>query len=72
MPRFFYFVPPRALSVLLLIGGVIALALRFAFINHRTADRPAKRVWDAKKVIGDARHCGRGIIAGAAWQALRR
>ena len=69
MPRFFYFVPPRALSVLL-IGGVIALALRFAFINHRSADRPATRVWT--QVIVMATFVAAGIIAGAAWQALRR
>jgi hypothetical protein len=71
MPRFrpFYFVPPRALSVLL-VGGVIALALRFAFINHRSADRPATRVWT--QVILMATFVAAGIITGAAWQALRR
>jgi hypothetical protein len=70
MPRFrpFYYVPPRALG-LLLVGGVIAIALRFAFINHRSADRPAKRVWS--QVILMAMFVAAGIIAGGAWQALR-
>ena len=66
--RPFYFLPPRALS-LLLIGGVIAIALRLAFINHRSADRPATRVWT--QVIVMATFVAAGIIAGAAWQALR-
>ena len=54
----------------LLIAGVIAIALRFAFINHRSADRPAKRVWT--QVIVMATFVAAGIIVGAAWQALRR
>jgi hypothetical protein len=70
MPRFrpFYYVPPRALG-LLLIGGVIAVALRFAFLNHRSADRPARRVW--MQVIVMVTLAAAGIIIGAAWQALR-
>lgn len=71
VPRFpvFYYVPPRAMG-LLLIAGVIAIALRFAFINHRSADRPAKRVW--MQVILMATFVATGIIIGAVWQALRR
>lgn len=71
MPRFrpFYYVPPPVLSYLL-IAGVIAIALRFAFINHRSADRPAKRVW--MQVIVMAAFVAVGIIVGATWQAMRR
>ena len=71
LPRFrgFYVYPPRALSLLLIVG-VIAIALRFAFINHRSADRPAQRVW--MQVILMATFVAAAVIAGAAWQALRR
>ncbi len=43
--------PTRIPTVLtlLLITGVIAILLRFAFTNHRSADRPAGRVW--KQII---------------------
>jgi ABC-type transport system involved in multi-copper enzyme maturation permease subunit len=70
LPRFppFYYIPSRAWSYLL-IAGVILLALRFAFINHRFADRPAKRVW--LQVIVMATFVAVGIAAGAAWQAFR-
>jgi hypothetical protein len=70
LPRFsgFYVYPPQALSYLL-IAGVIAIALRFAFINHRSADRPAKRVWVQAIVM--AAFVAAGIAAGGAWQALR-
>jgi hypothetical protein len=71
IPRFraFFSYPPRALSYLL-IAGVIALALRFAFINHCSADRPAKRVW--AQAILMATFVAAGIIVGGVWQALRR
>jgi hypothetical protein len=70
VPRFpvFYYLPPRALAYLL-IAGVIALALRFAFINHRSADLAARRVW--MQVIVMVTLAAAGIIIGAAWQALR-
>jgi ABC-type transport system involved in multi-copper enzyme maturation permease subunit len=70
LPRFppFYYIPSRAWSYVL-IAGVILLALRFAFINHRFADRPAKRVW--VQVIVMATFVAVGIAAGAAWQAFR-
>jgi hypothetical protein len=67
--RPFYFLPPRPLSYLL-IAGVIALALRFAFLNHRSADRPARRAWS--QVILMSTFVIAGIIIGAAWQALRQ
>lgn len=64
-----YFVPPRALA-LLLIAGFIAITLRFAFTNHRSADRPPARVW--MQVILMAAFVAAGVITGAAWHALRR
>lgn len=71
VPRFtaFYYFPPRALSYLL-VFGLMAIALRFAFINHRFADRPARRVWT--QVIVMAAFVAAGIIVGGASQALRR
>jgi hypothetical protein len=66
-PAFYYFAP-RALSYLL-VFGLIAIALRFALINHCSADRPAKRV--LMQVIVMAVFVAAGIAAGAAWQALR-
>ncbi len=56
-------------SSYLVTAGFIAIALRFAFINHRSADRPAKRV--LMQVIVMAVFVAAGIAAGAAWQALR-
>jgi hypothetical protein len=64
-----YFLPPRVMSYLLIAGFVAAIALRFAFINHRSADRPAKRVW--VQMIVMATFVAVGIAAGAAWQAFR-
>ena len=71
MPRYrpMYFLPPRAFGYLL-IGSVIAIAVRFALINHRSADHPAKRVW--MQVIVMAAFVAAGIITGAACQALLR
>jgi hypothetical protein len=71
LPRYrpFYYIPPRPLALLMVLG-VIALALRFAFINHRSADRPAKRVWT--QVIVTAAFVAAGIVVGGAWQAFRR
>ena len=66
--RPFFYWPPRAMPYLL-IACSIAIALRFAFINHRSADRPAVRVW--LQVIVMAAFVTVGIAAGAAWQALR-
>jgi hypothetical protein len=70
VPRFpvFYYAPPRALSYLL-IAGVIAMALRFAFTNHRSGDRPATRVW--VHVILMVTFVAAGIVLAAAWQARR-
>lgn len=56
-------------SSYLVAAGFIAIALRFAFINHRSADRPAKRVLLQVIVMGV--FVTVGIAAGAAWQALR-
>ncbi len=71
VPRFpsSYYFPPRALSYLL-VFGLIAIALRFALINHRSADRPTSRVW--QQVVTMAVFATAGIAAGAAWQALQR
>lgn len=71
VPRFpvFYYFPPRALSYLL-VFGLIAIALRFAFINHRSADGFARRVWT--QVLVMAAFVAAGIIVGGAWQAFRR
>jgi hypothetical protein len=71
LPRYrpFYYIPPRPLALLMVLG-IIAIALRFAFINHRSADRSAKRVWT--QVIVMAAFVAAGIIVGGAWQAFRR
>jgi len=61
---------PPGMPTLLLIAGFLGITLRFAFINHRSADRPAKRVWT--QVILIATFVAVGIITGAAWQAIRR
>jgi hypothetical protein len=45
---------------LLLIAGFITLVLRFALANHRSADRPAGRVW--KQVILMAAFATAGVV----------
>ena len=64
-----YFMPPRTLTLLLIVG-FIAIVLRFALTNHRSADRAARRVWT--QVILMAAFVAAGVITGAAWQAFRR
>jgi len=64
----FYFGPPRIPSYVL-IAGFLIVVLRFALINHRSADRPAARVWT--QVILMATFAAAAMTASAAWQALR-
>ena len=68
------FARPRAMDqdvvIQLLIAGFVAVVLRFALANHRSADRSAGRVWT--QVILMAAFVTAGVITGAVWQAFRR
>ena len=60
-----------AMLTLLLIGGFVAILLRFASANHRSSDRPAERVW--RQVLFMAAYIGAAVIAmAAAVQSLER
>ena len=63
------FMPPRTLT-LLPVAGFIVLLLRFALTNHRSADRPAGRVW--KQVFLMAVFVAAAVIILAAVQSFRR
>jgi hypothetical protein len=54
---------------LLLVAGFIGIVLRFAFTNHRSADRPAARVW--RQAIVMAAYVTAGVITTAAWRAVQ-
>lgn len=67
-----WFLASRVPTVLvpLLVTGFIAIVLRFAFTNHRSADRPAARVW--RQAIVMAAFVTAGVIMAAALQAFHR
>jgi ABC-type transport system involved in multi-copper enzyme maturation permease subunit len=58
------------LVIQLVIAGFVALVLRFALTNHRSADRTAARVWT--QVILTAAFVTIAVITGAAAQAFLR
>ncbi len=55
---------------LLLVTGFIAIVLRFAFTNHRSADRPDGRVWT--QIVLLAASVTAGVMTVALEQAVRR
>jgi len=57
---------------LLFVGGFIALVMRFALTNHRSADRPAGRVWKQAILIAVFATAGIVIASGVAALAGRR
>ena len=57
---------------LLLVGGFIALVMRFALTNHRSADRPAGRVWKQALLMALFATAGIVLASGVAALAGRR
>jgi ABC-type transport system involved in multi-copper enzyme maturation permease subunit len=66
---FRYFVP-RQPAMRLLQTGFLIMALRFAFSNHRSAERSGRRV--ATQVILMAAFVTTGVVAAAVWHAFQR
>jgi hypothetical protein len=64
-----YFVPQQA-AMLILIAGFLFMALRFAHLNHRSAERPGRNV--AAQVMLMATFVTAGVVAAAVWQAFQR
>jgi ABC-type transport system involved in multi-copper enzyme maturation permease subunit len=67
MPVYFY---PQRTAMLLLLTGFVTIALRYAYVNHRSAARPGRNV--AVQVLIMAAFATIAVMAAAVWQAFRR
>ena len=64
-----YFVPQQA-ALVILIAGFLIMTLRLAHSNHRSAERPGRRV--ITQVMLMAAFVTIGVVAAAVWAAARR
>ena len=64
------YLAPQGAAMLMLLAGFLIMALRFAYVNHRSAERAGRNV--AVQVSLMAAFVTTAVTAAAVWQAFRR